>query len=57
MITHTIIVSYEFQPTPSRDYDWVAVLDGYDGANEENILGHGATEIEPVKDLLEQINN
>jgi hypothetical protein len=48
-------------PIPVRDMDWSAVTDDYDadcdqdGYFSTHPVGHGATEHEAIKDLLEQI--
>lgn len=39
-----------FPPIPSRDYDWGATFEGYDGGD---LIGHGATKLEAIKMLLE----
>ncbi|MBX4189695.1 hypothetical protein KW791_00135 [Candidatus Parcubacteria bacterium] len=51
-----IITSYDYPPIPYRGWDWSAVFDDYDGAEDSGYqpCGRGATEQEAVKDLLEQ---
>jgi len=46
---HVIVTAYIFPPIPSREYDWQAAYDGYE---EGDPLGHGATETEAMIDLL-----
>lgn len=41
-----------FPPIPVRSFDWCACFDGYE-PNEP--LGHGATEQEAIKDLLDKV--
>ena len=45
----TVIVHNVFPPIPIRDFDWVAAFDGYD---EGDPLGYGATKEAAVEDLL-----
>jgi hypothetical protein len=44
-------------PIGTRNYDWSAVLDDYDGAEDagDQPSGWGPTEAEAIADLLEQI--
>lgn len=54
-IIHTTFV---YPPIPVRQFDWQAVTDDYDGADDSHCpVGHGATEFEAINDLLEQIEN
>jgi hypothetical protein len=40
------------KPIPLRQFDWEAVYDNYDGAEDSNdLIGHGATEAEAIADL------
>jgi hypothetical protein len=61
--TPIIHTSFVFPPIPCRDFDWSAVTDDYDCDCDENGYysthpqGHGATELEAINDLLEQIEN
>lgn len=51
----TIHTDYVCPPIPVRDFDWRAVFDDYDGAPDASSpMGHGATEFEAIKDLIEQ---
>ena len=53
-IIHT---NYEHPPIPVRSCDWTAVTDDYDGAPDAGpqYVGHGATENEAIRDLIEQL--
>jgi len=51
---HTIKTEYVFPPIPARTFDWSAALDGYEPGDP---LGYGATEIEAITDLLDQIED
>ena len=47
-------------PVPSRQYDWSAVTDDYDGAEDSgnrHQIGRGATEQEAINDLLDQLED
>lgn len=48
----TIKTDFIYPPIPTRNFDWQAALDGYDAGDP---LGHGATEIEAIQDLLTQL--
>jgi hypothetical protein len=54
-----IFVRNEYPPIPLRNFDWVAHLDGYDGAPDAGIvgnwIGYGKTKEAAVADLLAQI--
>lgn len=39
-------------PIPIRDYDWQATLDGYEPGDP---IGEGATALEAIADLLQEI--
>ena len=45
-----IVTDYVSPPIPSRNFDWVAYLDGRE---EEGVYGYGQTEREAVNELLE----
>lgn len=47
----SIIVHNVFPPIPIRHFDWSATFDGYD---EGDPVGYGATKEAAVSDLLEQ---
>jgi len=49
----TIKTSYDYPPIPIRTFDWSAWDETLD---EDSIIGHGETEIEAIKDLLEKLN-
>lgn len=59
MPKHTILTSYYCAPIPQRQFDWTAVLDGYDGAEDAvlkyNCCGNGATELEAIQDLFNRL--
>lgn len=48
-----IRTSFDYPPIPIRSADWSAVVDGYD---EGDPIGRGATELEAITDLLEQLH-
>jgi hypothetical protein len=49
---------YVMTSLPSREWDWSAALDSYDGSEESNdCCGFGSTEIDSIKDLLEKLSN
>ena len=52
-----IITSHDYPPIPTRDHDWSAVTDNYDWAPDSKDCprGYGATEIEAINDLVEQL--
>ena len=51
-----IITSYVYPPIPLRQFDWSAVTDDYDGAEDSHCpIGYGRTETEAIADLMEQI--
>ena len=43
---------YDPKPIPSRDYDWTATTEDYDGSGP---VGYGATEEGAIADLKEQL--
>jgi hypothetical protein len=51
----TIKTSFDYPPIPVRGFDWSAWCD--ETLDEDSIIGHGKTEMEAIKDLLEQIFN
>lgn len=58
VIKPRIHTEHVYPPIPVRQFDWSAVTDDYDGADDSrHPIGHGRTEIEAVQDLLEQIND
>lgn len=49
-----IVTNFVFPPIPIRQFDWLAVFDNYDGAEDSRCpVGFGRTEAEAVADLLE----
>ena len=52
-----IRTSHDYPPIPARDHDWSAVTDDYDWAPDAKDCprGYGATEIEAINDLVEQL--
>jgi hypothetical protein len=53
-----IITSFDYPPIPVRTCDWSAIFDDYDGAEDSNCpIGHGATEKEAIRDLIEQVED
>ncbi len=53
-----IVTDYWPKPIPIRSHDWSAVLDNYDGGDNDGRggpQGFGATQQEAIDDLLEQI--
>lgn len=51
-----IVTAFDCKPIPLRDWDWSAVLDGYDGSEDSNDpIGWGATEAEAIADLRDQL--
>jgi hypothetical protein len=52
-----IRTSHDYPPIPTRDHDWSAVTDDYDWAPDAKDCprGFGATEIEAINDLVEQL--
>lgn len=51
-----IKTSFDFPPIPCRNVDWNATLDDYSGEDSDPI-GRGATEIEAIADLIEQVRD
>jgi hypothetical protein len=55
-MTVKIITNFDYPPIPIRQFDWSAVTDNYDGAEDSHCpIGHGRTEAEAIADLLEQL--
>ena len=55
VIIHT---NFDYPPIPVRDFDWSAVTDNYDGAEDSHCpIGHGLTEQDAINDLLEQLTD
>lgn len=52
-----VITSYDPPPIPMRNHDWSAVDDETYGGEESDPIGYGATEIEAIRDLLDQIES
>jgi hypothetical protein len=51
-----IVTDFWRKPIPTAAYDWSAVTEDYDGAEDSHCpIGHGATEEAAIADLLEQI--
>lgn len=51
-----ISTNYWPKPIPLRGFDWQAVYDDYDGAEDSGNrghIGHGSTEAEAVVELIE----
>lgn len=50
-----IITSFEFPPIPDRRFDWSAIFDDYDGAEDSRCpIGRGPTREAAIADLMEQ---
>lgn len=46
----------DYKPIPDRNFDWTAVTDDYDGAEDaHHPMGFGATECAAIADLLAQL--
>lgn len=53
-----IVTSYEFPPIPDRRFDWSAVTDSYDGAEDSHCpIGRGRTEQDAIDDLVAQVED
>ncbi len=52
-----IVTHYVYPPIPVRDFDWSAVLEGYDGADGGDPQGTGPTEQAAIADLVEQLED
>lgn len=53
-----IVTSYDRPPIPTKAFDWSARRKDYDGAPDAgpsaSRIGHGPTEADAIRDLLEQ---
>lgn len=55
-----IVTEYWAKPIPLRQFDWSAVTDNYDGAEDSGNrgqIGFGRTEAEAVADLQQQLDD
>ena len=52
---YKIIVSVNAS-SPHKSWDWCAVTDDYDG-QEDDPIGYGATALEAIEVLMEQLND
>jgi hypothetical protein len=54
-----IITEFVYPPIPDRRFDWSAVTEDYDAADDakQPPMGHGATEEAAIADLLEQLDD
>jgi hypothetical protein len=53
-----IVTDFIYPPVPSRQFDWCAVTDNYDGADGGNEpIGYGPTEAAAIADLIEQLED
>lgn len=54
-----ILSHFEYPPIPVRNFDWVAVLDNYDGAPDagHQPTGYGCTREDAIDDLIEQVRD
>lgn len=50
-----IKTSFDCPPVPWRAFDWSAIDDATYGGDEGDLIGRGPTEIEAIRDLLDQI--
>lgn len=50
--TTIVLTSHDFPPIPLRHLDWSAVTDDYEPGAP---MGNGATELEAINDLLDQL--
>ena len=54
--TMKIVTNFVYPPIPDRRFDWSAVTEDYDGAEDAHCpVGWGRTEAEAIADLLEKI--
>jgi hypothetical protein len=54
------ITDFEPKPIPFRGFDWIATLEGYDGAPDSptrHQVGYGSTQVEALADLQEQVRD
>lgn len=56
---HVIHVNYSDNPTPKRDWDYISILDSYDGAPDAGpqLMGCGKNEEEALNALILQIED
>lgn len=55
-MTHHIETAYDPKPIPSREFDWTATWDDYDGAEDSKTrsdIGYGPTEDSAIADLID----
>lgn len=52
--SRTIKTSFDYPPIPVRGADWSAISGDYD---EGDPIGRGATEMEAIADLLDQLRD
>ena len=53
-----IRTSFDYPPIPDRRFDWSAVTDSYDGAEDSQCpIGHGRTEQDAIDDLIALIED
>lgn len=53
-----IVTDFDMKPIPTRNQDWTAVFDDYDGAEDSNCpLGRGATEKEAIENLICEVED
>lgn len=53
-----IVTNFWMKPIPLRQFDWSAVTDDYDGAEDSHDpIGYGATEEKAIADLKEQMGD
>lgn len=52
-----IKTNFDYPPIPTRKFDWSAIdEDTYDGVEDSHCpVGRGATEIDAIRDLLDQM--
>jgi|688.fasta_scaffold316540_2 hypothetical protein len=50
-----IVTDYWQKPMPIRDHDWSAIDDETYSGEETDCIGYGKSEIEAIRDLLDQI--
>ncbi len=56
MAKYKIDTHFDPPPIPVREYDWSAIYDDYDGAEDapnRGHIGYGRTEVEAIVDLVE----
>jgi hypothetical protein len=53
-----IVTEFVYPPIPDRRFDWSAVTDSYDGAEDSHCpIGYGRSEREAIDDLVAQIED